>query len=257
MLTTTDAEILDGFSLVRVLFSPKLPSTIKAGYLNCKIHPYIPNPLHCFKCQRFGHSQTACSRQLTCSRCASVGHESLDCSLELKCVNCSQPHSADSKLCPKWKTEKEIQTFKTNKNISYLEARKLIGTQPFQTFAQAAKSITLNNYTQTDEYITKIKCSPLQLLSPLSSVPQPNASPSIPSASTSSSTTHANLLPSATSIKPTPQIQSRLPAPISASAAAPDNNLNTSTSSLATETCPASKTSNKFTALNRVCNCIQ
>ncbi|GFW54689.1 uncharacterized protein TNCV_787911 [Trichonephila clavipes] len=32
--------------------SPKLPTTIKAGYLNCKIRPYIPNPLRCFKCQR-------------------------------------------------------------------------------------------------------------------------------------------------------------------------------------------------------------
>ncbi|GFU66286.1 uncharacterized protein TNCV_464661 [Trichonephila clavipes] len=54
--------------------SPTLPQTIKAGYLNCKIRPYIPNHLRCFKCQKFGHSQTACGGQLTCSRCASVGH---------------------------------------------------------------------------------------------------------------------------------------------------------------------------------------
>ncbi|GFV55556.1 uncharacterized protein TNCV_2573961 [Trichonephila clavipes] len=51
---------------------PKLPTTIKAGYLNCKIRLYIPNPLRCFKCQRFGHSQTSCCGQLTCSRCAST-----------------------------------------------------------------------------------------------------------------------------------------------------------------------------------------
>ncbi|GFS93576.1 hypothetical protein TNCV_87471 [Trichonephila clavipes] len=44
----------------------------------------------------------ACRGQLTCSRCASIGHASSDCTLlEQKCVNCSQPHSADSKLCPK------------------------------------------------------------------------------------------------------------------------------------------------------------
>ncbi|GFS77022.1 uncharacterized protein TNCV_3756671 [Trichonephila clavipes] len=92
--------------------------------------------------------------------------------------------------------------------------------------------------------ITKIKCPPLQLLPPLSSVPQPNASPSV---STSSSTTQANLLPSATSIKPTTQIQSRLPGPISASAS--ENSQNTSTSSLSTETCPAPTTSNKLAAL--------
>ncbi|GFW65873.1 uncharacterized protein TNCV_586991 [Trichonephila clavipes] len=39
--------------------SPKLPTTVKAGYLNCKIRPYIPNPLHCFKCQRPSTISTA------------------------------------------------------------------------------------------------------------------------------------------------------------------------------------------------------
>ncbi|GFS92976.1 hypothetical protein TNCV_1886281 [Trichonephila clavipes] len=51
------------------LLSSTLPQTIKAGYLNCKIRPYIPNPLRCFKCQRFGHSQTSSRGQLTCSMC--------------------------------------------------------------------------------------------------------------------------------------------------------------------------------------------
>ncbi|GFW78901.1 uncharacterized protein TNCV_2059221 [Trichonephila clavipes] len=179
LLTTTDAEILDGFSgkgviqvrritikkdtsiiptkhVILTFNSPKLPSTIKAGYLNYKIRSYIRNPLRCFKCQKFGHSQTACRGQLTCSRCASVGHASSDCSLEQKCVNCSQPHSADSKLCPKWKIEKEIQTIKTNRNISYIEARKFLTPQPSQTYAQVAKSITVNSSSQTDETITKI-----------------------------------------------------------------------------------------------------
>ncbi|GFX07757.1 hypothetical protein TNCV_4160261 [Trichonephila clavipes] len=84
--------------LIRVLPSPKLPSKIKAGYLNCEVRPYIPNPLRCFKCQRFGHSQTSYSGQHTCSRCASVGHASTDSILKPKCINCSQLHSTDSKL---------------------------------------------------------------------------------------------------------------------------------------------------------------
>ncbi|GFV38966.1 uncharacterized protein TNCV_965321 [Trichonephila clavipes] len=166
-----------------------------------------------------------------------IGHASTDCSLEQKCVNCSQPHSFDSKLCPKWKTEKEIQTIKTNRNISYLEARKLIAPQLSQTYAQVTKPTIATSTTQTEENITKIKCPPLQLLKPLLSVPQPNASPSISSVSTSSYTTQANILPSASSINPTTQIESRLPEPIS-SAAAPDNSLNTSASSLSAETRP-------------------
>ncbi|GFW70389.1 putative RNA-directed DNA polymerase from transposon X-element [Trichonephila clavipes] len=175
---------------------PKLPSNIKAGYLNCKVRPYIPNPLLCFKCQRFGHSQTSCRGQLTCSRCASVGHASTDCSLEPKCINCLQPHPSDSKICPKWKIEKQIQEIKTTQNISYPEARKLIVSQLPQTYAQAAKSSTLNNSTQTDENITKINCPPLKLLAPLSSKQRTN----IPTASSSAQT---QLLPSISSKKST------------------------------------------------------
>ncbi|GFT62675.1 RNA-directed DNA polymerase from mobile element jockey [Trichonephila clavipes] len=175
--------------------NPKLPSFIKAGYLNCRIRPYIPNPLRCFKCQRFGHSQTSCRGQLTCSRCASVGHASTDCSLEPKCINCLQPHPSDSKICPKWKIEKQIQEIKTTKNISYPEARKLIVPQLSQTYAQAAKSSTLNNSTQTDENIIKINCPPLKLLAPLSSKQRTN----IPSAITTSSSAQTQLLPSISS----------------------------------------------------------
>ncbi|GFU18206.1 uncharacterized protein TNCV_2033561 [Trichonephila clavipes] len=109
-------------------------------------------------------SQTSCHGQLTCSRCASVVHSSTDCTLEPKCMNCSQPHSADSKLCPKWKTEKQIQEIKINKHLTYLEARKLIAPPLSQTYSQAVKSSITSSSTQTDETITKIKCPPLKLL---------------------------------------------------------------------------------------------
>ncbi|GFT51586.1 putative RNA-directed DNA polymerase from transposon BS [Trichonephila clavipes] len=110
LLTTFEFEILEGFSdqgviqvrritikkntavfptkhLILTFNSPNLPTSIKDGYLYCKIRPYIRNPLRCFKCQRFGHSQTSCRGQLSCSR--------------PKCFNCSQSHTADSKLSPK------------------------------------------------------------------------------------------------------------------------------------------------------------
>ncbi|GFW62975.1 uncharacterized protein TNCV_4453231 [Trichonephila clavipes] len=157
LLTSPEAEILDEISDQGVI-NLNLPATIKAGYLNCKICPYIPNPLHCVKCQRFGHSQTSCHYQLTCSRCATVGHPSTNCTPEPKCVNYSQSHPSDSKLCSKWKTEKEIQSIKTKRNIMYVEARKLIVPQLCQTYAQAAKPSTVTTTTQTDENITKIVC---------------------------------------------------------------------------------------------------
>ncbi|GFX07130.1 putative RNA-directed DNA polymerase from transposon BS [Trichonephila clavipes] len=208
--------------LILTFNSPQLPSNIKAGYLNCKLRPYIPNPLRCFKCQRFGHSQNSCRGQLTCSRCAAVGHSSTDCTLEPKCINCSQPHTADSKLCPKWKTEKQIQEIKTNRNITYVEARKLIVPQTSHTYAQAAKSSNKTSSTQTDENITKIKCPPLELLQPLSSTTRTNVSISTPDVSTSSSSTQAQLLPSTSSIS---TCNSESQPPIPTCTDAPSNNM--------------------------------
>ncbi|GFX62089.1 uncharacterized protein TNCV_2228151 [Trichonephila clavipes] len=216
---------------------PKLPTTIKAGYLNCKIRPYIPNPLHCFKCQRFGHSQTSCRGQLTCSRCASVGHSSPDCTLEPKCVNCTQSHPSDSKLCQKCKLEKQIQEIKTNKNVSYFEARRFLVPQLTQTYAQATKPSTISPATQTDPNLSNIICPPLQCLTPISSKnPLPSTLSSVSTFSTSSSSTQDNLLPSPSGILPTIQSESLLQIPIPATTTSPGNNLNTLVSPLETET---------------------
>ncbi|GFT09963.1 uncharacterized protein TNCV_1114271 [Trichonephila clavipes] len=240
LLSTPDAEILEGFSdqgviqvrritikrdsniiptkhIILTFNKPKLPTTVKAGYLNCKIRPYIPNPLRCFKCQRFGHSQTSCRGQLTCSRCASVGHSSTDCTLEPKCVNCTQSHPSDSKLCQKWKIEKQIQEIKINKNISYFEARRLIVPQLTQTYAQAARPSTISTATQTDPNLSNIIFSTF---------------------STSSSSTQDNLLPSPSGILPTIQSESllQIPIPTTTTTTSPGNNLNTLVSPLETKT---------------------
>ncbi|GFW34309.1 hypothetical protein TNCV_220351 [Trichonephila clavipes] len=84
----------------------------------------------------------------------------------------------------------------------------------------------------------------------------PSTSSLVSTVSTSSSSTQArslsHLLPSASSIKPTRQIKSQLPEPISATAASPKYlySLNTSASSLSTETRLFPTTSNKFATLS-------
>ncbi|GFY11530.1 uncharacterized protein TNCV_3183681 [Trichonephila clavipes] len=88
-------------------------------------------------------------------------------------------HTADSKLCLKWKTEKQIQEIKINKNISYFEARKLIVLQLTQTYVQATKPSSISTTTQTDSNITNKICPPLQCLRPVPSNPMPSTSSSI------------------------------------------------------------------------------
>ncbi|GBN15221.1 hypothetical protein AVEN_23029-1 [Araneus ventricosus] len=74
-----DGQLLNTKHLILTFDSNKLPEHIKAGYMRLSVRTYIPNPLRCFKCQRFGHSKTSCRGTLTCARCAEVGHESTDC----------------------------------------------------------------------------------------------------------------------------------------------------------------------------------
>ncbi|GBN23782.1 hypothetical protein AVEN_104392-1 [Araneus ventricosus] len=139
----------------------KLPSTVKAGYIYCKTRLYIPNPIRCFKCQRFGHSKTACCGRQTCCKCASVDHPTSDCqSAELLCANCKQPHCADSKDCPQWEKEKKIQVVRTKQNLSYYEAKKLFKEQNSVSYSNALKSST-SQPSQTDERLTKDIVPPL------------------------------------------------------------------------------------------------
>ncbi|GFX63671.1 uncharacterized protein TNCV_2824571 [Trichonephila clavipes] len=73
-----DGQVLKTKHLILTFATPDLPQSVKVAYLHCPVRPYIPNPLRCFQCQRFGHSKTTCRGQPTCARCAEVGHDSAD-----------------------------------------------------------------------------------------------------------------------------------------------------------------------------------
>ncbi|GBO15309.1 hypothetical protein AVEN_52684-1 [Araneus ventricosus] len=91
-----DGQLLNTKHLILTFDSAKLPENIKAGYMRLSVRTYIPNPLRCFKCQRFGHSKTSCRGTLTCARCAEVGHESTDCTR----TENSKPSDSTAKASP-------------------------------------------------------------------------------------------------------------------------------------------------------------
>ncbi|XP_012937772.1 serine/arginine-rich splicing factor RS2Z33-like [Aplysia californica] len=39
----------------------------------------MSNPLRCFKCQNFGHSQSRCRHAVVCRRCGKTGHPEKEC----------------------------------------------------------------------------------------------------------------------------------------------------------------------------------
>lgn len=46
-----------------------LPKFLKIGYLRVPVSVYIPNPLRCFNCQKFGHGKSNCKGRAICAKC--------------------------------------------------------------------------------------------------------------------------------------------------------------------------------------------
>ncbi|GBM97899.1 hypothetical protein AVEN_228334-1 [Araneus ventricosus] len=121
-----DNKIIPTKHLILTFNVPVVPKYVLIAYINCPVKPYIPNPLRCFKCQKFGHSMTVCRGKETCGRCSEIGHNSKYCTSTPKCSNCKAEQPSYSRKCPRWVEEKEIQTIKVTQNISFAEARKIV-----------------------------------------------------------------------------------------------------------------------------------
>ncbi|XP_064482546.1 uncharacterized protein LOC135395237 [Ornithodoros turicata] len=116
-----------------------LPSTIKAGYLNCHVRAYIPNPRRCYKCQKFGHGSQVCRGQAVCARCAGKDHSSETCSNDIRCTNCEGNHPAYSRSCPFWQEEKQVLKIKFEQNVTYRAARAQLQFQKKGTFSDVVR----------------------------------------------------------------------------------------------------------------------
>ena len=122
---------------------------IKIGYLRIPVELYIPNPLRCFNCQKFGHGKKTCKAREICTKCGQAGHNGSPCSNETKCPNCAGDHTAFSKECPKWVFEKRVQWIKAENSISFAEARKAAAgeneSRPFHDTRTAAEVVRIRS----------------------------------------------------------------------------------------------------------------
>ena len=104
--------------------SPQLPTEVRVGYLLFKVKSYIPKPLRCFNCNRFGHVASNWRGKKRCSNCGGE-HEWKDCSAPVKkCPNCAGEHSASDKICPRFTKESVVLKIKHTQNLTYAEACK-------------------------------------------------------------------------------------------------------------------------------------
>lgn len=112
---------------------PTPPESIRSGYDSIPVRPFIPEPLRCFKCLRFGHTKFRCDDKENengiCGNCAAPQHvnraEKERCKENPKCVNCgSVEHGSFDKKCNVYQKEKEIVAIKMNEKCDYDEARR-------------------------------------------------------------------------------------------------------------------------------------
>ena len=116
---------VDTNTLLLTFNTTTLPQNIKIFYRTVPVEQFIPNPLRCFNCQKFGYHEDNCklTDAVICDRCGESKHASSICQRPFKCVNCGKEHSARSTECEVWKREKEIMRIKTIRKISYFEAK--------------------------------------------------------------------------------------------------------------------------------------
>ena len=99
-----------------------------------------------------------------CSKCGQ-GAEHLENrrSNELHCVNCEEKNSADSKEYRIWHKEKEILRIKFTRNISFVEARKLVeATTPIPGISYA--NITQSSMKRVSMVDTATQTDPNSIL---------------------------------------------------------------------------------------------
>lgn len=142
-------ELQDTPTHILTFNKPKLPEKVRVAFYSLPVRQYIPAPMRCFKCQRFGHTSVRCTNDQVCA-CGSQPHEG-DCTDQPKCVNCGGPHSARSRNCSIYKQEMAIQEMKTKENLTYFEARKKVipSNTPNMSYARAAAvppTIDMNSF---------------------------------------------------------------------------------------------------------------
>jgi hypothetical protein len=54
-------------TFVLTFAKPAAIKFVKAAYLKIPVEMFIPNPLRCFNCQRFGHGKNSCNRPAICA----------------------------------------------------------------------------------------------------------------------------------------------------------------------------------------------
>ena len=189
-----DGESIKTNTLFVTFNTPTPPPKLKIGYYIVRVQLYIPNPLRCFQCQKFGHSKRFCKNQIACWKCGSEGHDGSECTAETtRCLNCKGDHCASSKSCPIWIQEKDIQRIKTEKGLSYGDARRLVTSSSSSPSSSAAPSYASAVKSVPRKVTISVDCqTPLSWIGPQPSLRDASRLPSVITKTTGTGTSETN-----------------------------------------------------------------
>jgi hypothetical protein len=115
---------------VIVAFTSELPTTVSIGLVNFHVHAYVPLPLRCTNCQRYGHKTKRCQACApVCAKC-SGSHKTPDCKVTekeaLKFPNCGEHHSAAYRGCKRFQNVEKTLKIASKQRMSYADAARKV-----------------------------------------------------------------------------------------------------------------------------------
>ena len=99
----------------------QVPEEVTFGYMRFRVKVYVPRPIRCWRCKRFGHVEARCQLDVRCPTCGGE-HKIMEadggqCTKEVLCCNCRGWHSTGYKGCPRYTERQEIIQIKVEKNV--------------------------------------------------------------------------------------------------------------------------------------------
>lgn len=140
---------------VVVAFKSQLPAVVNVGLNEFKVHVFVPQPLRCAKCQRFGHKAAQCGESApTCTRC-SGSHSVAACTVTeaagRKCANCGENHSSAYRGCKRYQQVSRTLTVAAKQQMSYADAAKKLAIQQRATKKAADRTVNATSREDSDK----------------------------------------------------------------------------------------------------------
>lgn len=154
-------EVRPGTSLKVTFRSTSLPREVKVCYVVRRVDHFIPRPIVCRNCLRYGHTAKYCkAKESLCNNCAEETHNFHNNTCNNSCAHCNNTCSTKCKycgdngnhrttafVCPKMKEEMKIKEKMVKENLSHIEAKKMleVTVQNEMSYAKVSYLMEYNN----------------------------------------------------------------------------------------------------------------